>query len=259
MTNLEGRVLLPPPGACAPPAGVRTDLEILAGAGRAARARASASPPTPREVFEELRRASAGGNADYAGITLRAHRRRATASSGPARPRTTRARRACSPTRFADRGRAGRGSTPVQHRPPAEEPDDEYPLWLTTGRVHGAVPVRRPDPPRRGAASTAEPEPVVEIHPRAGPQLRHRATATWSRLTTRRGDGRVQGPARRRTSGWTRCSSPSTGAAGARQRADQRRARPGLADAGVQGLRGPHREGRCAAQALNSASRITPL
>src|SRR6185436_17789462 len=64
MTNLEGRVLrrrqLRPP-----PDGVRTDLSILASLS----SRLGVSMPDgPQETFEELRRASAGGVADYAGI-----------------------------------------------------------------------------------------------------------------------------------------------------------------------------------------------
>ena len=67
MTNLEGRVILRQ-RAMVPPRGVRTDLEMLAalaerlGYGRF-------FPSEPAEVFEELRRASAGGAADYSGIT----------------------------------------------------------------------------------------------------------------------------------------------------------------------------------------------
>ncbi len=67
VTNLEGRVLLrhrlrhPPPG-------VRTDAQVLKALadrlGRGAHFTADA-----RETFDELRRASAGGAADYAGIT----------------------------------------------------------------------------------------------------------------------------------------------------------------------------------------------
>src|SRR5690349_14003723 len=67
MTNLEGRVLLRRQ-AVAPPSGVRSDLEILRGL--AVRLRGAEGFSTdPREVFDELRRASAGGIADYAGIT----------------------------------------------------------------------------------------------------------------------------------------------------------------------------------------------
>ncbi|UQA95512.1 molybdopterin oxidoreductase family protein [Streptomyces halobius] len=69
MTNLEGRVLLRR-RALDPPPGVRTDLEVLSGL--AARlGREKGFPTAPEEVFDELRRASAGGPADYSGITYR--------------------------------------------------------------------------------------------------------------------------------------------------------------------------------------------
>nr|WP_246116146.1 molybdopterin-dependent oxidoreductase [Trebonia kvetii] len=62
MTNLEGRVLLRR-RAAPPPAGVRTDLEVIA-----ALARRLGAPgewdPDPERVFGELRLASAGGPAD---------------------------------------------------------------------------------------------------------------------------------------------------------------------------------------------------
>ncbi|MGH3325438.1 MAG: molybdopterin oxidoreductase family protein, partial [Streptomyces sp.] len=66
-TNLEGRVLLRRKAAD-PPAGVRTDLGVL----NALAARLGwekGFPAEPEEVFDELRRASAGGPADYSGIT----------------------------------------------------------------------------------------------------------------------------------------------------------------------------------------------
>ncbi len=67
MTNLEGRVILRQ-RAMFPPSGVRTDLEVLADlAGRLGYGRFFASEPA--EVFEELRRASAGGAAASSGIT----------------------------------------------------------------------------------------------------------------------------------------------------------------------------------------------
>ncbi|MFJ8104780.1 molybdopterin oxidoreductase family protein [Streptomyces sp. NPDC096132] len=68
-TSLEGRVLLRRQ-ALTPPAGVRSDLEVMHEL--AARLGVEKGFPTdPEEVFEELRRASAGGIADYSGITYR--------------------------------------------------------------------------------------------------------------------------------------------------------------------------------------------
>jgi assimilatory nitrate reductase catalytic subunit len=66
-TNLEGRVLLRRKAVQAPP-GVRSDLEVLGGLA-ALLGHEKGFPSDPEEVFEELRRASAGGPADYSGIT----------------------------------------------------------------------------------------------------------------------------------------------------------------------------------------------
>src|SRR4051794_41248399 len=69
MTNVEGRVIRRR-RALDPPAGVRDDLQLLAelAARLGAGDRFSGDPET---VFEELRRASAGGAADYSGISYR--------------------------------------------------------------------------------------------------------------------------------------------------------------------------------------------
>ena len=66
MTNLEGRVLRRR-RALAPPDGVRDELWILAELARRLDA-PGRYPIDAREVFDELRRASAGGIADYSGI-----------------------------------------------------------------------------------------------------------------------------------------------------------------------------------------------
>jgi assimilatory nitrate reductase catalytic subunit len=66
MTNLEGRVIRRR-RAVDPPAGVRDELWIMAELARRLDAPGSYSVDA-REVFDELRRASAGGIADYSGI-----------------------------------------------------------------------------------------------------------------------------------------------------------------------------------------------
>ncbi|WP_406001008.1 molybdopterin oxidoreductase family protein [Streptomyces sp. NBC_00829] len=66
-TNLEGRVLLRRQ-AVSPPPGVRSDLEVLGGLASLL-GHEKGFPSDPEKVFEELRRASAGGPADYSGIT----------------------------------------------------------------------------------------------------------------------------------------------------------------------------------------------
>ena len=161
MTNLEGRVILRRQAA-APPPGVRTDTEILTalagrlGAGHLFRAR------TPEEIFDELRRASAGGEADYSGITYERIRREDGVywpCPGDGHPGT--------PRLFLDRFHTPDGRArfhAVEYRPPAEEPDRDFPLYLTTGRImshyQSGTQTRRVP-----ALFEASPRPLVQIHP----------------------------------------------------------------------------------------------
>lgn len=171
-TNLEGRVLLRRQ-AVAPPDGVRSDLYVLHQL--AARAGVEKGfPVDPEEVFEELRRASAGGIADYSGITYR----RLAEENGvfwpcPAQDDQQTAPHPGSPRLFLDRFATEDGRArfaPVAHRPIAEEPDAEYPVLLTTGRVvaqyQSGAQTRRVD-----ELNAAAPGPFVELHPRLAARL----------------------------------------------------------------------------------------
>ncbi|MFD1150550.1 molybdopterin oxidoreductase family protein [Saccharothrix hoggarensis] len=158
MTNLEGRVLLRQV-AVEPPEGVRSDLDVLQGLATRLGQPAERFPTEPEVVFEELRRASKGGLADYSGVTYE-RLRQGEALHWPVVGEST-------PRNFLDRfahpdGRAR--FVPVEHRGPAELPDAEYPLQATTGRVlqhyqSGAQTrlVRE--------LNQAEPEAYVEVHP----------------------------------------------------------------------------------------------
>ncbi|MFB9540694.1 MULTISPECIES: molybdopterin-dependent oxidoreductase [Streptomyces] len=266
-TNLEGRVLLRR-RAISPPEGIRSDLEVLHEL--AARLGVEKGFPTdPEEVFEELRRASAGGPADYSGITYRRLVEEdgvfwpcpgaaeavepegevrvdapasatesgdpatapatatataqgspadapatapgspaggtpgATAGSpgspehataGPATPEdaaggavaqrsatrrptvtgdTTDVAHPGTPRLFLDRFATPDGRArfvPVSHRAAAEEPDDEYPVLLTTGRV--VAQYQSGAQTRRVAElNAAAPGPFVELHPRLAARL----------------------------------------------------------------------------------------
>jgi len=160
MTNLEGRVLLRR-GAAVPPPGVRTDLEVIAGLARLLDAPGHWDTE-PEAVFEELRRASAGGPADYAGISYQ----RIAASDGVFWPCPA-ADHPGTPRMFLDGFATPDGRArffPVEHRPPAEDIDAEYPVYLTTGRLlqhyQSGTQTRRVR-----ALREAQPEPFVEVHP----------------------------------------------------------------------------------------------
>ncbi|MFF4574398.1 molybdopterin-dependent oxidoreductase [Streptomyces sp. NPDC001410] len=291
-TSLEGRVLLRRQ-AIAPPPEVRSDLHVLHEL--AARLGVEKGFPTdPEEVFEELRRASAGGPADYSGITYRRLAEEngvfwpcpagpagaspadasladaspagaAPADASPAGPaegeagtdtdgRTT--ADTVDPTRadtdsrttagaddvsgtddgedarldalpedpagdaeaaeadaadvspaplpdvhpgtprlFLDRFATEDGRArfvPVTHRASAEEPDAEYPLLLTTGRVvsqyQSGAQTRRV-----AELNAAAPGPFVELHPRLAARL---GTAEGDPVAVVSRRGRAVAPAR---------------------------------------------------------------
>ncbi|SEB85478.1 molybdopterin oxidoreductase family protein [Streptomyces melanosporofaciens] len=183
MTNLEGRVILRR-AALTPPPGVRTDLSVLSGL--AARLGwEKGFPADAEEVFEELRRASAGGPADYSGITYR----RIAEEDGVFWPCPERAEESGfegvagadsenaeaerpgphpgTPRLFLDRFATDDGRArfaPVSHRPAAEEPDAAYPVLLTTGRV--LAQYQSGAQTRRVAElNEAAPGPYVQLHP----------------------------------------------------------------------------------------------
>jgi assimilatory nitrate reductase catalytic subunit len=160
MTNLEGRVLLRM-RAVHPPDGVRTDLEVITELAK--RLDAPGSWPTePVVVFDELRRASAGGPADYAGVSYE----RIVAEDGVFWPCPADTHPG-TPRMFLDRFATPDGRArfvPVEHRAAAEEIDAEYPVYLTTGRVlqhyQSGAQTRNIAP-----LQDAQPAPHVEIHP----------------------------------------------------------------------------------------------
>ncbi|WP_285904623.1 molybdopterin oxidoreductase family protein [Paractinoplanes hotanensis] len=158
MTNLEGRVIRRK-RALNPPPDVKTDLETLA---ELARRLGREESSDPRTVFDELRRASAGGIADYAGITYE----RIEAEDGVFWPCPAEDHPG-TPRLFADGFPTPDGRARfirVEHRDPAETPDRTYPYVLTTGRnmqhYQSGTQTRRVK-----ALNVALPEPRAEIHP----------------------------------------------------------------------------------------------
>ncbi|HET9957341.1 MAG TPA: molybdopterin oxidoreductase family protein [Polyangiaceae bacterium] len=167
MTNLEGRVILRR-RVQEPPPEVKTDIEIL-GALAARLGRPEGFQfESSRDVFEEFRRATAGGKADYSGLTYERLDRASgifwpcPAENHPGTPRLFE-------QRFARP--SGRALFHVVHyRAAAELPDLEFPLYFTTGRYKehynsGAQTRRVP------ALAEAKPEPRLQMHPQLAIRL----------------------------------------------------------------------------------------
>ncbi|MDR7304422.1 molybdopterin oxidoreductase family protein [Haloactinomyces albus] len=175
LTNLEGR-LLRRRRLLTPPKHARSDLHVLQGLATRLGQPAGRFPTSPREVFDELRRASAGGAADYSGISyerLDAGEALHWPCPAPTVPDTAESDTAGmvahpgTPRLFLDGfahpdGRAR--FQEVEHRGPAETTDTRFPLWATTGRLPaqyqtGAQTRRVPD------LTEAAPEAFVQVHP----------------------------------------------------------------------------------------------
>ena len=186
MTNLEGRVLRRA-RATAPPEGVRTDLEVLSALAVRLGQPAERFPTDPDAVLAELGRASAGGPADYSGVTPR------RLADGQALYWPVRTPTGSTPRLFLDTfahpdGRAR--LVPVSHRAPAETTDTEYPLVATTGRLMGHY--QSGAQTRRVAElEGAEPEAYVEVHPATAARS-GLAAGDWARVTSRRGHTRAR-------------------------------------------------------------------
>ncbi|MGY1987526.1 molybdopterin oxidoreductase family protein [Blastococcus sp. SYSU DS0669] len=183
MTNLEGRVIRRR-RALDPPEGVPDDLQLLATlAGRLGAQNFSGDPET---VFEELRRASAGGTADYAGISYRRIDEErgvfwpCPADDHPGTPRLF-------TERFATPDGRARFLR-VEHVDAHERPDAEHPYVLTTGRVlaqyQSGTQTRR-----TRSLQLVAPTPRAELHPDLARRLGI-AQDDVVELATRRGRAR---------------------------------------------------------------------
>jgi assimilatory nitrate reductase catalytic subunit len=115
------------------------------------------------DIFRELRRVSRGGLCDYYGITYeKIEQQQGVFWPCPdhAHPGT--------PRLFEDGkfyhadGKAR--FHPVEYRPPAEDVDAEYPLFLTTGRVVSQY-LSGSQTRRIGPLVQQYPEPLLELHP----------------------------------------------------------------------------------------------
>ncbi|MFC9006387.1 molybdopterin oxidoreductase family protein [Streptomyces microflavus] len=179
MTNLEGRVLRRR-RALDPPPKVRSDLWVLRELAVRLGQPPERFPAEPRDVFAELKRASAGGLADYGGIdfdALDAPVHWPSRREGESTPRLFL-------NRFAHDDGCARFAA-VTHRDAAELPDAAYPLHATTGRVlahyqSGAQTRRVPE------LVAAAGEAFVEVHPETAQRAKVR-DGHLARVVSRRG------------------------------------------------------------------------
>jgi assimilatory nitrate reductase catalytic subunit len=137
----------------------------------------------PADILEELRLASQGGVADYYGITYE----KVDRQKGVFWPCPT-LEHSGTPRLFEDRkfythdGKAHFNVT--EWRAPGDPIDNEYPVWLTTGRVISQY-LSGTQTRRIGALVDQYPEPRVEIHPRLAEQYAIK-DGDWVTVTSRR-------------------------------------------------------------------------
>ena len=178
VTTTEGRVIkINKAIAC--PGEAREDWRIIQDIAQALGRPRGFTFDSPRAILEELRVASKGGIADYAGITYERLEREhgvfwpCPSEDHPGTPRLFEKgswnpiARGNGPYYFPD-GRARFVVAP--YAPPAEVPDAEYPLILTTGRVVSHF-LSGEQTRRIGPLLDQCPEPYIEIHPRTAESL----------------------------------------------------------------------------------------
>src|SRR5262245_11008305 len=179
--NVEGRVIhirqaVTPPGEARPDSQIICDLARELGRGEYFQFQ------NPRDIFNELREASRGGIADYYGITYE----KIDQQFGVFWPCPT-ADHPGTPRLFED-GRFhhpdGKARfTVTEWRPSGDPVDEQFPVFLTTGRVVNQY-LSGTQTRRIGGLLDAYPEPRVEIHPRLAETLGI-AAGDWVTITTR--------------------------------------------------------------------------
>src|SRR5262245_13935871 len=156
---------------------------------------------SPREIFDELRIASKGGVEDYSGITYEKIERQmgvfwpcysedpqtGEPIDHPGTPRLFERgsynpiARGKGPFYFPD----GRARFNVgEYRPPVDDASEEYPLFLTTGRVVSQF-LSGTQTRRIGPLVNQYPEPRIEMHPRLAAKLGIQ-DGEWTVAETRR-------------------------------------------------------------------------
>jgi assimilatory nitrate reductase catalytic subunit len=167
-TNVEGRVILHHK-AIEPPKDAMVDWKIITGLAERLGAGDKFKYDSPKQIFDELRVASKGSHADYYGITWERIEKEygvfwpCPAPEHPGTPRLYEGGRFFHPD-----GKAH--FHVVEWRPAAEEPDAEYPIILTTGRVVSHF-LSGNQTRRIAGLMSQESEPFCELHPRLAEKL----------------------------------------------------------------------------------------
>ena len=167
-TTGEGRIVKIN-AAVTPPGEARLDWKILLDIAERLGKQRYFHYTNTEQIFDELRLASAGGTADYRGATWK----RIVDEMGmfwpipaeghPGTPRLFEGGRFFHPD-----GKARFNAVPF--RESAEVVDDEYPVWLTTGRVVSQY-LSGTQTRRIGGLVEQYPEPLCEMHPRLAESL----------------------------------------------------------------------------------------
>jgi assimilatory nitrate reductase catalytic subunit len=202
VTQVEGRVIkINKAVDC--PGEARQDWIVLQDIARALGRPHGFTFGSPREIFEELRRASKGGVADYSGITYEKIERQMgvfwpcydvdpeSGSPVPEHPGTPRlfeqgsynpVAKGAGPFYFPD-GKAR--FNVAEYRAPVDDASPEFPIYLTTGRVVSQF-LSGTQTRRIGPLVDQYPEPRIELHPRLAEKLGV-VDGDWTICETRRG------------------------------------------------------------------------
>lgn len=202
ITQVEGRVIkINKAVDC--PGEARQDWIIIQDIARALGRPHGFTFNSPREIFEELRIASRGGLADYSGITYEKVERQMgvfwpcpshdpqTGEPVPDHPGTPRlfergsynpVAKGAGPFYFPD-GKAR--FNVAEYRPAVDDVSDEYPIFLTTGRVVSQF-LSGTQTRRIGPLVKQYPEPCIAMHPRLAEKLGIK-DGDWTTAETRRG------------------------------------------------------------------------
>jgi assimilatory nitrate reductase catalytic subunit len=202
VTQVEGRVIKVN-RAVNCPGEARRDWVIIQDLARALGRPTGFTFESPRDIFEELRRASKGGVADYSGITYEKIEQQMgvfwpcyshdpkTGEATPDHPGTP---------RLFERGSynpVARGNGPfyfpdgkarfnvAEYRPAIDDAGGDFPIFLTTGRVVSQF-LSGTQTRRIGPLVKQYAEPRIEIHPRLAEKLGI-ADNDWTICETRRG------------------------------------------------------------------------